>query len=142
MKAIKDMTTVEMLAEYNKLLGKSTKRFASRAKGEVALLKAREEVQGTDAKATEVKDRSEAIRESWNDETVAAARSRRDGVKVAGHGEHRSVAAAFRAIGLPMLKHIPFRAKLKADGAATFKCEDSDGKTASYKFAIVQKETK
>lgn len=42
LKPISDMTTAEMVAEYNKLTSKSIKKFSSRAAGEKQLAKARE----------------------------------------------------------------------------------------------------
>lgn len=42
MKTIADMTTAEMVAEYNTLTGKSIKKFSSRGAGEKQLAKARE----------------------------------------------------------------------------------------------------
>lgn len=41
MKKVEDMTTAEMVAEYNKLTGKETKKFATRATGERQLNDAR-----------------------------------------------------------------------------------------------------
>lgn len=38
---VKTMKTEELVAEYNKLTGKATKKFETRAKGEAAVLKAR-----------------------------------------------------------------------------------------------------
>lgn len=65
-------------------------------------------------------DRSAAISATWGNPEVAAARAARDKVVVEGRGEYRSVKAAFIALGLPVSKHIPFRMKLKAAGAAHF----------------------
>lgn len=56
---------------------------------------------------------SEAIRKSWQDPTTAAKRSQRSAVKV-GNDYYTSVAAAFRALHLPMNEHIKFRMNLKA----------------------------
>lgn len=60
---------------------------------------------------------------SWTDTTVKAARMTKHGVTVKAGGkttEHKSVAAAFKALGLPMPKHIAFRGKLKASGKEVF----------------------
>lgn len=65
-------------------------------------------------------DRSAAISATWANPEVAAARAQRSKVFVEGRGEYRSVKAAFVALGLPISKHIPFRMKLKASGAAHF----------------------
>jgi hypothetical protein len=75
-------------------------------------------------------DRSAAIAATWADPEVAAARAQRSKVVVEGRGEFRSVKAAFIALGLPVSKHIPFRMKLKAKGAALFN---------NFTFAVVQK---
>jgi hypothetical protein len=76
----------------------------------------------------EAADRSAAIALSWSDKEVAAARSLKQRVVVAGKGEFRSVKEAFESLGLPLNKHIKFRAELKAEGSKTF-----DGR----KFSIV-----
>ena len=63
--------------------------------------------------------RAAAIMETWKDPSVAAARAKRHGVRVAKDGkvsEFRSVRAAFVALGLPLNKHIQFRMELKAAG--------------------------
>lgn len=60
--------------------------------------------------------RAAKIAASWADPAVRAARVQRSAVTVDGT-QHRSVCAAFEALGLPMSKHIAFRAELKAAGA-------------------------
>jgi len=75
-----------------------------------------------------VSGRSESIAASWTDKNVAASRSQRDHVEVAGV-EYRSVAAAFLALNLPMGKHIKFRADLKAAGK---------GEIDGHKFKIAK----
>jgi hypothetical protein len=82
------------------------------------------------AKAT---DRSAAIAKSWTNKKVAAARAKKDGVKVAGE-TYRSTAAAFEALKLPMGRHIPFRMELKDKGRAVFK----DEKKGNITFTIVK----
>lgn len=207
-KMIADMTTAEMVAEYNLLTDKSIKKFSSRAAGEQQLAKAREllavakqtatvavqpaqqpeetqvteEVkksfdyavdgcpncgatedqtyageEGTTAeernfchhcsteywrdtgeiyKAPAKSDtRSKAIAATWENDQIAAARSARDNVAVDGHGTFRSVAAAFKALGLPMSKHIKFRIEVKSNGTGTFKYG-----TDEYEFRIVKQE--
>lgn len=139
---IKAMSTPDLVAEYNRLTGKSIKKFSSRSAGEQQVANARAAAAGhpAEAKAKDVKvkdakvkkeptgNASDAIAASWQNKNVAAARSKKDKVKVDGV-EHRSVLAAFEALKLPISKHIPFRAKLKAQGRATF-----DGHT----FTIVK----
>lgn len=66
---------------------------------------------------------SASIAASWDDPEVRAARAERTAVAVKGPkvaGEYKSVAAAFRALGLPMGKHIRFRMDLKAAGKLSF----------------------
>lgn len=53
MKAINEMTTAEMVAEYNALTGKSIKKFSSRAAGEKQLAKVRSEVSSTSQAAAD-----------------------------------------------------------------------------------------
>lgn len=54
MKSINEMTTAEMVAEYNALTGKSIKKFSSRAAGEKQLAKVRSEVSSTSQVAADV----------------------------------------------------------------------------------------
>lgn len=56
---------------------------------------------------------------SWADPDVRAARTTRNGCRV-GRQDYPSVRAAFEALGLPLAKHIRFRAELKRKGRATF----------------------
>lgn len=72
------------------------------------------------------------LREAWGRPSVAAARKVRDHVKVRGV-EYRSTRAAFVALGLPLSKHIPFRAGLKAHGRAVFVYEGE-----KFRFDIVR----
>lgn len=60
-------------------------------------------------------NRSTGVAASWKDPSIAAKRAQRHAVRVDGH-EFRSVAAAFRALALPMKEHIKFRMQLKAAG--------------------------
>ena len=53
MKTITEMTTAEMVAEYNALTGKSIKKFSSRAAGEKQLAKVRSEVSPSADKVVE-----------------------------------------------------------------------------------------
>lgn len=63
--------------------------------------------------------RSDAIKVSWEDPAVKAARSIKNKVKVGGV-EYRSLKAAFEALNLPVKKHLAFRLELKAAGRKTF----------------------
>ncbi len=57
--------------------------------------------------------RSAGVRKSWSDKNTHDLRSARHHVVVNGV-EYRSVRAAFTALGMPLSKHIKFRAQLKA----------------------------
>lgn len=59
--------------------------------------------------------RSAGVSKSWQDPEVRAKRSVRHFVRVDGN-EHRSVRAAFIALGLPLKEHIRFRMLLKQEG--------------------------
>jgi hypothetical protein len=77
--------------------------------------------------------RANAIAATWNDPQIAAARAQRTCVRVYDGfddiiGEYKSTAEAFRRLGLPLSKHIPFRMALKAAGSKTF---------AAYTFKVV-----
>lgn len=138
------MTTAAMVAEYNSLTGKSIKKFSSRAAGEKQLEAARtkagvaaiKEVVAKVVKAKvekkETTNRADAIKKSWADPKVAAARSERTHVKASGK-MFRSVKQAFEELGLPLEKHIRFRMQLKQVAEMTF---NHEGRT--IKFAVVQ----
>lgn len=65
--------------------------------------------------------RANAIAATWKDASIAAARAQRTCVRVFSEGgivgEYKSTAEAFRRLGLPLSKHIPFRMALKAAGS-------------------------
>lgn len=75
---------------------------------------------------------SKSIKASWKNPEVALRRSAKNHVRVRGHGEFRSVCAAFQELDLPLSKHAAFRANLKQHGSASFK---HGGKT--YAFRVV-----
>lgn len=79
--------------------------------------------------------RSAAIAKSWDNDAVATARAKRDNVVVEGFGTFRSVAAAFKKIGLPISRHIKFRLELKANGTGVFKYG-----TDEYSFKTIKQE--
>ncbi|NTV26487.1 MAG: hypothetical protein HGB01_09780 [Chlorobiaceae bacterium] len=80
---------------------------------------------------------SEGVRESWKDPTVREKRRQRNGVSVLRNGipvgEYTSLYQAFKALGLPEKKHIPFRIKLKQAGSLSF----NDGESI-YAFTVIQ----
>lgn len=70
-------------------------------------------------------DRAASIGSSWARQDVRDARRERTSVAVLKPGEKdelvfKSVAEAFKKLGLPMGKHIKFRAQLKAAGKLAF----------------------
>lgn len=78
---------------------------------------------------------SAGVAKSWNSEAVRAARLTKHGVTVKAGGkltEHKSVAAAFKALSLPMPAHIKFRGKLKASGKEIF---EHEGKMYAFTLA-------
>lgn len=72
--------------------------------------------------------RSIGIRRSWDVLEVYEKRRVRDNVEVAGHGQFRSVRAAFMKLELPLQGHIKFRMELKDKKEAEF---------SGYKFKII-----
>lgn len=157
---ITEMTTSEMVAEYNKLTGKSIKKFSDRKTGERQLASARNMaetkklLQGVAAKPkTEVPvksksapkqkpaprvnidGRSTAVAASWTNKAVAASRAVRTNVSVAGTA-YRSVKEAFEKLNLPLGQHIKFRMELKAEGVKTF---EHDGK--KYNFKTIEQQS-
>ena len=141
MKTIAQLTTAEMVAEYNTLTGKSIKKFSSRAVGDSQLAKARAEASTTehtqDGKIYKAPPksmlRSKAISESWASEKIAKKRARRDNVAVEGVGTFRSVHEAFKKLNLPLNQHIKFRMALKQDGNGVFETGDK-----KYHFKLVE----
>lgn len=81
---------------------------------------------GTRTKVGKTVNNSTGVQLSWNLDHVRKARSTRNGVQIdwtSEDGKHmsaifKSVAAAFKARGLPMSKHVKFRAELKKNGTA------------------------
>lgn len=139
MKSVKEMTTAELVEEYNKLRGKSIKKFSSRAAGEAQVLAARQDaydeakpVKTATEGRTSSANRSQSTAESWKDKKVAASRKERTAVRVGGE-TYRSVAAAFTELKLPMKSVIPFRLALKKDERKNF---EHEGKT--YVFTTVK----
>lgn len=68
-------------------------------------------------------ERAAAIKASWTNKAVAAARAQRHAVRVtyAGRSEqYKSVREAFIQLGLPLGRHIKFRGLLKVNGRAVF----------------------
>ena len=64
--------------------------------------------------------RSIGIRRSWEDLAVFEKRRVRDNVEVVGHGQFRSVRAAFEELEIPLNGHIKFRMELKEKREAEF----------------------
>ena len=73
--------------------------------------------------------RAEGVRKSWSDKAVHDRRSVKHRVQVNGV-EFKSVRAAFEHHGLPMTKHIKFRAQLKAAGSLAW--------NEKFHFTVVQ----
>jgi hypothetical protein len=125
MKDVTEMLTSELIQEYNALTGKSIEKFASRIAGEQQVTRARKaagldtnvvpEIRLQTHKPREDTNpvRAAGTRRSWDNIEVFEKRRERTNVEVDGHGRFRSVGAAFKAIGLPMTKHIAFRQDLK-----------------------------
>lgn len=165
MDIITEMTTAQMVAEYNQLTGKSIKKFSDRKAGERQLASAREmaatkkllsgaasspkaETPKASAKQTKaekpkaaakprvnIDGRSKSVASSWADPDVAASRAIRTNVSVAGT-MYRSVKEAFEKLNLPLGKHIKFRMELKAEGVKTF---EHEGK--KYNFKTVEQQS-
>jgi len=161
---VKKATTAELVAEYNRLSGKSIKKFSSRAAGEKQVtallgkaLPSKAEVESTakvkaaskakpKAKPATPKvpaDRSDSIRRSWSVMATNIARCARHNVEVYEEGRkaetlqgYRSTLAAFTALKLPIGTHIKFRMALKAAGKNVFEHEGT-----KFHFTIVSKKS-
>lgn len=79
--------------------------------------------------------RSNAIALTWKDAQVAAKRAKRDSVTANG-APYKSVRAAFKALRLPIEKHIKFRMELKEKGEAIFTHADKP-----YVFKVIKQQT-
>ena len=114
---VSSVATSALVAFYNERAEKPVKKFATRAIAEARVTTILE----AEAATAEPVRRtlSEAITESWKNPEIAAKRATRNSVKADGI-EYRSVREAFRALRLPIAKHIPFRMALKAAGRAVF----------------------
>lgn len=123
------MTMQEMVEHYNKLTGKSIKKFETLSTGKRMLAAAIEE------------NRAKSIQRSWRDTKVSEARRSRTNVEVRdgnSHGKvigrYRSVRGAFLALGLPIGRHVRFRGIFRANkNKAVF--EHDNGKR--FYFAAV-----
>jgi hypothetical protein len=113
----------ELVAFYNEKTGRKIKKFPNR-KTAVQRVSALMEP----APKKPARTLSDAVKESWTDPDVAAARRLRHGVSVAGT-KYRSVRKAFQELNLPESKHIPFRLRLKEKGRATFQSADGTAHT-------------
>jgi len=116
---IAEATSKELVDKYNTLTGKSIKKFASRAAAEKQVAAAMAAAKPAPKAKIKKASAGGGVAGSWQDKAVAAARSKKDRVKVGG-AEYRSVGAAFVALNLPMNKHIAFRSELKSKSRATF----------------------
>lgn len=128
-------STAELLAFYNKHAAQPIARFSDRAAAvrrcwaliDVAV--AKEEAAAAEKPLVEERP----ARNGWNYPAIRAARTTRDRVAVEGV-EYASVRAAFVALGLPLGRHIAFRARLKEVRALTFQ---PGGAAAGVHFVIV-----
>lgn len=141
-------TTAQLVAEYNRLTGKSIKKFSSRAAGEKQVQKLIDALvekpvlpKKKPKTARNMKtpaDRSEAIRRTWIERDVYEARSSRTRVSVRVDDAvetFKSTKAAFVKYGFPLGSHIKFRMALKAEGRKDYVWE---GKT--YQFTVVSQQ--
>jgi len=137
-----------LVREYNDITGRNIKRFASIGIGEQRLAAAKFKRDNPTAppppKPTVKKPRrkkdeqkSDAVRQSWDDPKVAAQRGKRHCAVVEGHGTYKSVWWAFDALGLPKGKVIGFRKGLKDTFKATF---EHEGK--AYHFTLAPRAKK
>ena len=128
---MKNRTMQEVVAEYNSLTGQNIKRFATVEVGEkrIALAKASKPVPQSKVKCPIV------IKDAKPVKAKAEPHGHKQRITVDGV-PHRSVFMAFESLGLPITKHIKFRAKLKASGKETF---EHEGK--KYHFVNVKQES-
>jgi hypothetical protein len=87
------------------------------------------------------RSRSAGVARSWEDSVVRAKRTTRNGVEAreGSSGPFRkydSLRKAFRALGLPDEKHIPFRIGLKEKGSAVY-VDKRATPARSYEFNVL-----
>lgn len=140
---LEKLTVAELISLHNENVPaeKAVKKFADKKTAVRRTLQAlaKKNVEKAEKKRAEPKaaSRSEAIQRSWADPKTRAARAARYAVRASGQN-FPSVPAAFRALGLPMSVHIPFRGKLRDAGTLDFVYQDSDGAQRKVKFTIVE----
>lgn len=131
----------ELVALHNENVpeDKAVKKFADKTVAVRRTLQAlaRKNVDKAAEKAKTPVDRSAAIAASWKDPATAAARASRISVRARGTN-YKSVADAFKALELPLSRHIKFRGDLRKAGELDFKFQDADGKNQSVKFKVVE----
>lgn len=130
-------TMKDVVEEFNKLTGKSVKRFATVGAGEKAIERfknAKDDVKPNakakaagkaKAPAPTTKVPAAAVKKQ-----TAAAGNYKMRITVDGE-EYRSVAVAFHDIGLPMKSHIKFRGALNKEKSKTF---EHNGKKYLFKL--------
>jgi hypothetical protein len=120
---VKELSTADLLGEYNMLTGQNVKRFSSRAEGERRLLKIMQELgaKGAEKELAMLPEEenphkrdaiNEKIKISWDNPKVREKRLNRQHIKVDGT-TYKSVKEAFIKLGMPIGSHIRFRMKLK-----------------------------
>lgn len=109
---VTEATMKELVEFHNVNSEKPVKKFADRVSAERRVT---ELIEKLNAKP-EPKSRSDGIRESWKNPDIAAKRAQRSGVSVDGV-EHKSVRAAFDALGINQKHRIQFRMLLKEKGS-------------------------
>jgi hypothetical protein len=116
-----------LVGEYNKLTGKNITRFASVAIGKQRLEKARfDKEHPKPTKKQQRENRSDRVRDQWDDSGVAGKRTQRHDVVVNG-STYGSVTKAMRANGVAKAKNLPaFRLKLKEKGSAIYNHEGKE----------------
>lgn len=127
---MKDMTTAEILAEYNKLTGKNVKKFTDRKAAERRLKAARivsESSVTTSKSKVAAKGKKKKPHKTNVTQHIRHRVSVQKGKTKAK--EYRSVKQAFEELGLPLGVHIKFRMALKAKGS-----HEING----YKFKLVR----
>lgn len=129
-------TTAQLVAFYNEHANKPVNKFSDRKTAERRVLELLAGLKFSKPSAKNPKpaakapvegsvspERAAAIKASWTNKAVAAARAQRHAVRVtyAGRSEqYKSVREAFIQLGLPLGRHIKFRGLLKVNGRAVF----------------------
>jgi hypothetical protein len=124
----------DVVEEFNKLSGKSVKRFATVGAGEKAIERFKNPAPAPKSKAKKLATPAAKKPASPTAKNPAVGEAGSYKMRISVDGEdYRSVAVAFVELGLPFKSHIKFRGALKKAGKAVY---DHNGKKYVFKLNV------